>query len=351
MLISWTVQAICPLLERGEDVVLATVVAKSGSAPCLAGSKMIVLRDGTSLGTIGGGALEAEGQRRAAEVLRSGVSQLFIFDLSGRDAASMAMICGGRVQVLLERISADPVTLAVFHGVRDALAAGEKCFLVTDLGEEGGEIGRIGRCLLRQDGSVTGTFAHASDLLPALAARAQRSTYPVLSSEGGARFLIERCYVPSTVYLFGAGHVSQEVAELAGRVAFQTVVLDDRAEFANGQRFPTADRVEAIDTFENCVAGLPIDGDSYLVIVTRGHTHDRTVLEQALRTGAAYIGMLGSRKKSIEIRQALREQGFGEEAANRFNCPIGLKIGAETVGEIAVSIVAELIQARAARVA
>jgi len=349
MLISWTVQATCPLLEGGEDIVLATVVSKSGSAPCLAGSKMIVLRDGSSLGTIGGGALEAEGRRRAAEVLQSGISQLFTFDLSGRDAASMAMICGGRVQVLLEHVAADPATRQVYQGLNEALSTGEKCFLVTDLGAEGVAGAALSRCLVRQDNSLTGDFTHPVDWLPTLVAKAQRSTYPVLAMIEQQRFLIERCYIPSTVYLFGAGHVSQEVAELAGRVAFQTVVLDDRAEFANRQRFASADEVRVIESFADCLAGLEIDQDSSLVIVTRGHTHDKTVLAQALRTRAGYIGMLGSRKKSVEIRQALVAEGFSEETVARFNCPIGLKIGAETTAEIAVSIVAELIQARAAR--
>lgn len=347
MLISWTVQAICPLLEQGEDLVLATVVSKSGSAPCLAGSKMIVHGDETSVGTIGGGVLEAEGQKRAGEVFRSGVSQLFTFDLSGRDAASMSMICGGRVEVLLELIDADPVNLEVFRGLCEALQTGEKCFMVADLGEAGSDIRRISRCLLRENGTVTGKFHHPADRLSTLAEQAHRSTYPVLTTLEGHRFLVERCYVPSTVYIFGAGHVSQYVAELAGKVAFQTVVLDDREEFAKRDRFATASEVRVLDSFTDCFKGLEVGGDGYVVIVTRGHTHDRTVLEQALRTKAGYIGMLGSRKKSVEIRRALMAEGFSEDDLNRVHCPIGLKIDAETTAEIGVSIMAELIQVRA----
>jgi xanthine dehydrogenase accessory factor len=349
MLISWAIDAICPELERGKELVLATVISKSGSAPCLAGSKMIVHGDESFLGTIGGGALEAEGQKRAGEVFRSGFSQIFTFDLSGRDAASMAMICGGRVEVFLELIGPDPVNRKVFQGVRKALATGEKCFMVADLGEADADIRRISRCLVREDGTVTGEFNHSADWLATLAQQAHRSTYPVLSSLGNRRFLVERCYIPSTVYIFGAGHVSQHVAELAGKVQFETVVLDDREDFANRERFPAASDVVVLDSFADGFKGLELGGDSYVVIVTRGHTHDRTVLEQALRTKAGYIGMLGSRKKSAEIRKALLAEGFTEEDVMRFNCPIGLDIGAETTAEIAVSIVAELIQARVAR--
>lgn len=310
---------------------------------------MIVQSNGSSIGTIGGGVLEAEGQKRAAQVLKTGVSQIFTFDLSGRDAASMNMICGGRVEVLLEYIAADPDNLRLFQSLRESLNSGEKCFLVTDLGAAGGDMGQIRRCLARPEGVVRGDFPYTGTLLTTLVERAHRSTYPIFSILEHRRFMIERCYVPSTVYLFGAGHVSQEVAELAAKVAFQTVVLDDREEFANRERFATAEEVRVIDSFADCLSGLEIDRDSYLVIVTRGHTHDRTVLEQALRTKAGYIGMLGSRKKSVEIRKALVDEGFSEEDVARFNCPIGLKIGAETTAEIAVSIVAELIQARAVR--
>ena len=347
MLISWAVDAIGPILERGEELVLATVLSKSGSAPCLAGSKMIVTGDESSLGTIGGGALEAAGQQRGAEVFRSGVSQIFTFDLSGRDAASMSMICGGKVEVFLELIDSDPVNLQVFRALREALATGEQCFMVADLGAVGEDIRRIGRCLVMEDGSITGEFRHPLEWLTTLAEQAHRSTYPVLATMGEHRFLVERCYVPSTVYLFGAGHVSQHVAELAERVSFQTIVLDDREEFANRDRFATATSVRVLDTFDDCFRGLELGGDSFVVIVTRGHTHDKVVLEQALRSGAGYIGMLGSRKKSLEIRQALSRQGFSEETLGRIHCPIGLKIEAETVAEIGVSIVAELIQARA----
>lgn len=347
MLISWAADTIWPVLERGDELVLATVISKSGSAPCLAGSKMIVHGDETSVGTIGGGVLEAEGQKRADDVFRSGVSQIFTFDLSGRDAASMSMICGGRVEIFLELIDADPANLQVFRGLRDALQTGEKCFMVTDLGEVGADIRRIGRCLVRQDGTVTGEFNHPEPWLITLAEQAHRSTYPVLTTLERRRFLIERCYTPSTVYIFGAGHVSQHVAELAGKIAFQTVVLDDREEFANRERFATASEVRVIDSFADCFSGLEVGGDSYVVIVTRGHAHDKLVLEQALRTGAGYIGMLGSRKKSADIRKALLAEGFGAEEVGRFRCPIGLDIGAETTAEIAVSIVAELIRARA----
>ena len=349
MLISWTVQSICPLLERGCDLVLATVISKSGSAPCLAGSKMIVHGDGSSIGTIGGGVLEAEGQKRAAEIFRTRISQHFIFDLSGRDAASMSMICGGRVEVLVEFIEANPANLQVFRNLNSALQKGEKCFLVSDLGVIDEGIGRIGRCLVGAKGLTAGSFSYGDEALATLVERAQNAVYPILTALDNRRFLVERCFTPSRVYLFGAGHISQGVADLVRKVDFEAAVLDDRAEFANRERFPTAEEVRVIDSFDDCLSGIDLDADSYVVVVTRGHTHDRVVLEQVLHTKAGYIGMLGSKKKIVDIRKALLEEGIKEDDLARIHCPIGLKISAESISEIAVSIVAELIQNRAGK--
>ena len=349
MLISWTVQSICPLLEREENLVLVTVISKSGSAPCLAGSKMIVHGDGSSIGTIGGGVLEAEGQKRAGEVFRTRISQHFVFDLSGRDAASMSMICGGRVEVMVEYIEAGPENVQVFRNLDSALQKGEKCFLVSDLGGADEGIGRIERCLVGAKGLTAGTFTYGEGALTTLVERARNAVYPVLTTLDNRRFLIERCFTPSRVYLFGAGHISQGVADLVRKVDFEVVVLDDRAEFANRERFSTAEEVRVIESFDDCLSGIELDADSYAVVVTRGHTHDRVVLEQVLRTKAGYIGMLGSKKKIVDIRKVLLEEGFNEDDLARIHCPIGLKISAESISEIAVSIVAELIQDRAGK--
>jgi xanthine dehydrogenase accessory factor len=133
------------------------------------------------------------------------------------------------------------------------------------------------------------------------------------------------------------------MAALAG---FRVVVIDDRAEFANAERFPDADEVCIIADFSRALDGLAIDADSYIVIVTRGHAFDRVVLEAALKTDAGYIGMISSRRKRDAIYAALTAEGISIEALARIHSPIGLPIGGETPEEIAVSIVAELISER-----
>ena len=297
MLMSWLTQTVCGVQDDDEDLVLVTVLSKSGSAPCLAGAKMVVRSNGVSIGTVGGGVLEAAAQKRAARVFTSGVAEILSFNLTGDDAASMQMICGGNVKLLVDYIPASPMNIGMFKELRDALQAGEKCYLVASLGKVGAEKRQTKRCLVLEDGSLTGEFPYPRQWLDLLIEKAFRSTYPVVETIEGEQFVIERCFVPSTVLIFGAGHVSQQVAQLAEMVDFRTVVLDDRGEYANKERFPQADSVKVLDSFDDCFAGLEPDGDSYVVIVTRGHQHDKTVLTQALHTRAGYIGMMGSRRK------------------------------------------------------
>jgi xanthine dehydrogenase accessory factor len=346
MLIGWLVEAVCGLQQKGEDLVLATVLKKSGSAPCLAGAKMIVRMDGTSLGSIGGGALEAGALKVAEQTFVTRTARIMRFNLTGADAASMQMICGGQVEVLVEHIPCTLTNIKVFRALQAALADGEKCFLIADLGQPELSIDRIGRCVAREDGSIAGEFPYHHDFLETLKGRAFSSGYPVVADLSDRRFFVERCFTPSTVYAFGAGHVSQKVVTLAEMADFRVAVIDDRAEFANRERFPAADEVVVLDSFERCFSGLEIDNDSYVVIVTRGHLHDGTVLRQALATNARYIGMMGSKRKRDELFKSFVRDGFSEEELNRVHCPIGLQIKAETTVEIAFSIMAELILAR-----
>ena len=150
-----------------------------------------------------------------------------------------------------------------------------------------------------------------------------------------------------TVVLIGGGHISKEVAKLASYVDFEVVVCDDRALFSNMDRFPMAQSAHVIQDFKNLFQIIGQGEEFYLLIMTRGHSYDRDALAQALRTPARYIGMIGSRSKRNITYSKLRDQGFNDSDFARVHCPVGLSIGSETPKEIAVSIVAELIAARA----
>lgn len=170
---------------------------------------------------------------------------------------------------------------------------------------------------------------------------------PFLLQTEKSEIFVEPLVSPGVVYVVGAGHVGYATAQLARFTGFDVVVIDDRDEFANSDRFKDVQEVKVIESFVDFFGDL--SGDDYVVIVTRGHLHDREVLAQALKTKAGYIGMIGSTQKRNFIYQSLIKGGADEGDLNRINSPIGLDIGADTPNEIALSIVAELVKARAGR--
>jgi xanthine dehydrogenase accessory factor len=147
------------------------------------------------------------------------------------------------------------------------------------------------------------------------------------------------------VFLFGAGHLSYHICRYAKSVNFRVTVCDDRAEFANKNRFPDADNI-VVESFETVFDRIEVNRNSYIVIVTRGHESDQTVLEKAVKTDAKYTGMIGSKKKTTTILKRLQEKGIPQEALRRVYSPIGISIGAVTPQEIALSIVCELTKIR-----
>lgn len=147
--------------------------------------------------------------------------------------------------------------------------------------------------------------------------------------------------------IFGGGHVAQPVAHIGALLGFRVTVCDDRPEFANQERFPGA-QVLALP-YEEAFRHLAPNSCHYLVIVTRGHFHDRTCLAQALKTDAAYIGVIGSAKKAAATRDWLLAQNTPREQVERIHSPIGLNIGAISPAEIAVSILAEIIRVKSQR--
>jgi xanthine dehydrogenase accessory factor len=341
------IQHIHRLLHTGDPFVLATIIRRAGSTPRNAGARMIIRSDGGIIGTIGGGPVEGAVMAAAPEILASGRFEIRTFDLDRAGAAGeMDMICGGRLDVLLERISPAPEVIRFFRALDEARRRGRKYLLAALIPEASGD---IARGAMFSDGEIVAGRGFDGSALPALLEKARRERAPVLVVHEERRYLVEPPFVPGTLYLFGAGHVSQAVSRLSRDVGFRTVVLDDRAAFVSAERFPRAEEVRVIDDFTAALRGIPVDPDSYLVILTRGHHHDQTVLRQALGTDAGYIGMIGSRRKRDAIYAALRDEGFTDADFARVHCPIGVGIQAETPAEIAVSIVAELIAARASR--
>jgi len=334
------------LLQNGESFAVATIFDKSGSAPRTEGAKMVVLADGSIKGTIGGGRLEASAIDLAREMIPARKTVIHSFNLTSKDAAGSDMICGGSGEILLDFIDArDYNNLKIYNEAAEIVSNCTKGWLVTVLGKTTENTG-ISRqqCLIKPDKTLIGKVDCDPYLLEKLIAGPAKIT---LHSEAfdEHRFLVEPLRQGGTVYIFGAGHVSQKIAPLSESVGFKTIVLDDRADYANRDRFPDPIEIRVIDSFKK-LPELAIDGDSYLVIVSRGHLYDRDILEQVLRSNAAYIGMIGSRSKRDLVYEEIISHGFKKEELERVHSPIGTNIGAETPEELGVSIVGELIKVR-----
>ena len=332
------------LLDGGDDFALVKLIGDRGSTPRAAGAEMLVRRDGSIAGTIGGGLLELTMMKQAADVLDSRVSRIVDLRLAGKDLASdEEMVCGGSAEVLITYVPAGaPRLREVLAAAKSASVARRRAWLFTLLPlEEGGE---VETCLLEDDGVVIGVQCDPKALRTAVGKIAVHGSTRL---PDGRDVVVEQVEAPAAAIICGGGHVARAVAPAALAAEFTVTVLDDREEFADPRRFPGAKVV--LGSFDLALERLGVDEASYVVIVTRGHTHDMDVLVQALRTPARYIGLMASRSKRARMVAALREAGLGEDALARVHSPIGLDIGAETPAELAVSIVAEMIQVRAGK--
>lgn len=331
------------LLAAGEDLALVKLVGDRGSTPRAAGAEMVVRRDGSIAGTIGGGLLELKMMQAAAGVLESRVSLIVDLSLSGDDLASdEEMICGGSAEVLIAYVPPGAPGFAdVLTAFKEVRAVRGRAWLFTVLPLQRG--GDIEICLLRDDGSLVGPRPCAPDVLREAVGKIGVHGFTTLPD--GRDAVVEAVDAPDRVIICGGGHVARALAPAALAVGFEVAVVDDREEFADPQRFPGAE--VTLGEFDGVLERLGVDRGSYIVIVTRGHTHDMDVLVQALRTPARYVGLMASRSKRARMVAALLEAGMSEEALERVHSPIGLDIGAETPAELAVSIVAEMIQVRA----
>jgi xanthine dehydrogenase accessory factor len=338
---------ILELLGQGSSLVLASIVSLAGSSPRHSGTKMVIGADGKSYGTIGGSLLEATAIKESQAAITESRSRLMRFSLSGKDAQAQGMICGGTALVMLDYIAAGPGNLDFFQHWQNALHTGKNFFFLTLFKEFNQTVDILGHAIMFYDGQMASTFPLSDSQKNILKEEAHWISQTEIISLDDSQVIIDPIRKLKTVYCFGAGHVAVPTAHLAALVGFRVVVLDDRAEYASLERFPEAARVQVIKDFNQAMGGLEIDADSFIIILTRGHQYDREVLEQALKTGAGYVGMISSRRKKEAIYQALIDKGIQKEELARVHSPIGIPIGGETPEEIAVSIVAELIRVRA----
>ncbi|MBW2252081.1 MAG: XdhC family protein [Deltaproteobacteria bacterium] len=337
------------LLQEGQKIVLASIVRQVGSSPRTIGTKCIVLEDGTIKGTIGGGLLEHQVMERAKESLKEGKTAIIHFQLTGDEVAKSDMLCGGVVDVYLEPLFPEnAVAGKIFKRISSFINEGRKGVLLTLVSDGIKSEDETIRLLIEEDGSKTGELRTVSEEDKERLTKFLEIKTPKLTEfeKGKESVFVEPLRPYDILYLFGAGHVSTFVASLANMVGFRVIVIDDRKEFANKERFKEADELIVLP-FSEVFEKINISSSSYIAIITRGHIHDLNVLREALKNSGGYIGMIGSKRKREKIYEALMDEGVSDERLKQVHSPIGIDIDAETPEEIAVSIVAELIRVRA----
>ncbi|MFB2921121.1 XdhC family protein [Aerosakkonema funiforme] len=289
-------------------VVIATVTSIKGSVPREVGAKMIVCPNNRIIGTIGGGAGEAKVIAQALQVLETGTKQFVEIDLSGAGDRETQGVCGGTMQVWLERWTSANLTLV--NQIIDILSSGNSALVITPFSQNLQPYLEIAN----NDNQPETNSCFRESLLP----------------------------LP-TLLIIGGGHIALPLAQIAHLAGFRIIVQDDRTEFATEERFPQAAAILTLP-ITNC--HLPPTENIYVALVTRGIQHDLAALRILLKLKTKYIGAIGSLKRVRLVRQKLQQEGYPEKQLKSIYAPIGLDIGALTPEEIAISICAELIKVR-----
>jgi xanthine dehydrogenase accessory factor len=338
-------------LQSEETVMLATIIATSGSTPASAFSKMLVKDQCTnSIGTVGGGCVEGDVVHEARRLYGLHSAAILKFHLT-EDHIESGMLCGGTLDVMIEPITGKEIPLfTVMKSLRDE---GEDSIVVTKLGVDGKvrgkELLRAGAEGLiesvahpgQRDPLALNQPAELNEIIQKVAARHEMQRVQLPDGE----LILEPVAGRPALVIMGGGHVSKYVSRAATMAGFRVTIVDDRKEFANPERFPEAAETICVE-FANAFQYLTVKPSTFIVIVTRGHRSDEEILEHAVTTPARYIGMIGSRRKVLTTFERLVEHGVSPEALGRVHAPIGLDIGAVTAEEIGISIVAELVYAR-----
>lgn len=306
-------------IKAGQAFVLATVVRTSGSTPQKPGSSAIFGGSGLIAGTIGGGQLEGEVEKLALSALKSKSSGIYHFN-HNTGLHEGGSICGGKSEILLD---ANPGKhRSIFEIVAKELSEGKA-----------GKICTITKGKPGEDFSIERKWVGERDPGPS----------PEIDPDS---LFLESFRATPKLIIAGAGHVGKALSHLAGLLDFKITMIDDRKDFACKDHIPEADHFVVKD-IGKAISEAKIDAATYIVIVTRDHTNDALALEACLTSQAAYVGMIGSKRKVARIKENFLKKGLAtEEQWSKIYTPIGLNIGSQSVQEIALSIAAQLVSVR-----
>ncbi|NLL17721.1 MAG: XdhC family protein [Clostridia bacterium] len=321
---------------RPEDkAALATIIRSKGSTPRGIGTSFLIYADGRTVGTIGGGCAEAEVKQGALTAIDYNEVKIHHVDLTGDVAEDEGMVCGGIMDVIIEPIQ-DP---GLFQEMESYLAENKNIYSCLVVG--GAERENVGK---RAIYDREGNFISGTQIIERLKAEwlaAEPMLVNLDTSAGTMEVFIQPVTPPNSLLILGAGYIAQALVASAGELDFEITVVDDRADFANPAKLPGARVI--CNKFTKALENYPVTENTYIVIVTRGHRYDAECLRQVISSPAAYIGMIGSRRRTRLLLRQLEEEGYPREELAKVKTPIGLDIGGETPGEIAISILAEII--------
>jgi len=331
-------QKIVEAIQAKMSFAVALVLKAEGSTPLKTGAKALVEASGRIWGTIGGGAVEAEAQTQAVRACQSKQPLVFDFELEGAGRSDSIPICGGTMRILVDPCAAQHEQ--AYNQVARALAQGQRGLLLTTV-KAGPQVQVTLAWYAEADLATCQGLSDTGSLHSCLSKET-----PKLFVEDASETLVEPVIPRPRLLIAGGGHVGQALARQAVLVDFAVSVIDDRAEFTDPALFPAGVETQCGD-IPQLLAASRLAKDSYVVIVTRGHQFDAEALEVCIRRPAAYVGMIGSRRKVALIRESLLTSGQAiAEEFDRVYAPIGLDIGSVTAAEIAASIVAQLISVR-----
>jgi len=334
-------------IKNNRNFVISTVTRTQGSTPQKPGAKLLVREDGSGVGTLGGGCVEGDIWFASSEkIKRDESAEVRPYELNEDLAAKDGLVCGGTMHFMIDPIDNKLEFEFFLDEIKKAYNGDKPVALVQVLeSKKKDEISK--KILIREDGSKSGQLIseetdeklvkESRDLL----ALGKNKTLDI----DGRLFYLEAFTTPPKLLIAGGGHVSKAIANLAKPLGFELNIFDDRDEFANKERFPEANDVK-VASYGEGFDQFDINANTFIIIATRGHRQDDTATKAALNTNASYIGLLGSKRKTILIIEKLLSEGIDEQTFNKLRAPVGINIGARTPEEIAISIISEILSFR-----
>ena len=336
-------------LEQGKKIVLATVVNTKGSTPQKIGSKLLIRKDGSTIGTLGGGCVEGDIWFESKTMLEENTpeeSRYREYTLNQELAEEEGLVCGGTMFFLLDKLEHNKSNIEYLRTLQNSLngkEGGKSLITLVDSTNNKIMTGTKKIFDFDQTSNIKNDeiFADPNQIEDVINNRQNKC----VKLEDGNEWYVEMYTTPSTLLICGGGHISNSLAPLAHKLNFNVWITDDRKEFANRNRFPNAERI-VNDLPENALKSLPVTENTYIIIATRGHRYDLVATQAAVSTNAKYIGLLGSMRKAILVSGDLLKNGIPEDKVKAIRSPVGLDLRGRSPDEMAVSIIAEMLMIR-----